>query len=208
MYAPFDYSENEWAKIEQSLQCLHPDQTALHNARRCLEICANHYLLSPFEKSEIKELTRSCEKIIKQSNNLRSDLELLANYLLPSNGLLRVQNLCKELSEVPTALWFFQTLGRPKVNPRSWYQFRVLNVWTDLGGKLRISRHPIKKCVTGPLARFFSAATQPVLRSTSVETLPDVLERHGRLDAEYQKWIDERQLLRARNRLRERSVSP
>ena len=59
----------------------------------------------------------------------------------------------------------------PKATKRGWFQFHVLHVWTDLGGKLRISRNPMTGKIKGPLARYFAAATQPVCGG-SLETLP------------------------------------
>jgi hypothetical protein len=70
--------------------------------------------------------------------------------------------------------------GFPKVRSRAWFHFRVLEVWTDLGGKLQISRHPTTGKIKGPLARYFVAATQPV-HGGSLESLPDILARQKTL---------------------------
>jgi hypothetical protein len=67
------------------------------------------------------------------------------------------------------------------------FHFRVLEVWTDLGGKLQISRHPTTGKIKGPLARYFAAATQPVLGG-SLESLPDILARQKKLMEAFHKY--------------------
>ena len=64
-----------------------------------------------------------------------------------------------------------------KNSPKAAYQSSVLDVWTDLGGQLKFSRHPNTGKIKGPLARYFSAVTQPV-HGGSPESLPDIIERH------------------------------
>jgi hypothetical protein len=53
----------------------------------------------------------------------------------------------------------------------------VLEVWTDLGGKLKFSRHPNTKKIGGPLVRYYSAATKPV-HGGSPESLRDAIKRY------------------------------
>jgi hypothetical protein len=65
----------------------------------------------------------------------------------------------------------------PKTTAKSAYHSDVLDVWTELGGKLKISRHPNTGKLGGPLARYFSAVTLPV-HGGSPESLPDIIERH------------------------------
>jgi hypothetical protein len=65
----------------------------------------------------------------------------------------------------------------PRTTAKSAYHSDVLDVWTELGGKLKFSRHPTKGKIKGPLARYFSAVTYPV-HGGSPESLPDIIERH------------------------------
>jgi hypothetical protein len=82
-----------------------------------------------------------------------------------------------------------------KITPRAIFQLRVLEVWTDyLGLKPGLSR--TKGKVTGPLARYFSAATQPVYAAASrhhasLESLAAIWRRRQMLKATEQKSIDE-----------------
>jgi hypothetical protein len=77
--------------------------------------------------------------------------------------------------------------GFPNASPKSLYHSAVLEVWTELGGKLKISRHPNTHKTKGPLARYFSAVTQPV-HGGSPESLHGIIERHVERQAALKKW--------------------
>jgi hypothetical protein len=78
-------------------------------------------------------------------------------------------------------------LGFPKARARDWFHFKVLEVWTDLGGELRKTRHPTTGKIKGPLARYFFAATRPV-HGGSLESLPDILARQKSLITALHEW--------------------
>ena len=88
------------------------------------------------------------------------------------SGLKKLNAAARRFAE-PSAK---KTDELPKATPSVWFQFNVLENWTLLGGKLKLSRNHKNK-VSGPLARYFSAAAHPVLGG-SLESLPDILERH------------------------------
>jgi hypothetical protein len=73
---------------------------------------------------------------------------------------------------------------------RVWYESFVLCTWTDLGGALKISRHPKTHAVRGPLARFFEAVARPVMRAQmpSLESLPDIVRRQ-KLELAARNWL-------------------
>jgi hypothetical protein len=77
--------------------------------------------------------------------------------------------------------------GYPKTTAKTVYHSSVLDVWTELGGKLKFSRHPRTGKIKGPLARYFSAVTQPV-HGGSPESLPDIIKRHLAQKAALDKW--------------------
>jgi hypothetical protein len=77
--------------------------------------------------------------------------------------------------------------GYPKTTPKAKYHSEVLDVWTELGGKLKFSRHPRTGKIKGPLARYFAAITQPV-HGGSPESLPDIINRHLADKAALDKW--------------------
>jgi hypothetical protein len=76
----------------------------------------------------------------------------------------------------------YPTEGTHFDNPKFMFQFKVLLIWTELGGELRISRHGKYGTVQGPLARFFRAVTVPVMGALapSPESLPDIIRRQSR----------------------------
>ena len=59
------------------------------------------------------------------------------------------------------------------------YQSKVLEIWVQLGGSLRISRHNRSQRVQGPLAKYFFAVARPVMgeATPSSESLPGIVKR-------------------------------
>jgi len=76
----------------------------------------------------------------------------------------------------------YPTEGAHFDNPKFMFQFKVLLIWTELGGELGISRHGKYGTIQGPLARFFRAVTVPVMGALapSPESLPDIIRRQSR----------------------------
>jgi hypothetical protein len=50
-----------------------------------------------------------------------------------------------------------------RLEPRVVYLQRILMLWTMFGGKLQISRHPVSGKISGPLVRYLTAVTVPVM---------------------------------------------
>jgi hypothetical protein len=188
--AAFAYTEEQWAEIERSLRHLNPSQADLESAREKLERAARSYRLqganAPTEKAQRKWLVRHWTRIAE----LSAELERLVihvsvcpgppgdlwNELIPleclERDLMKLKVIARERLAEPR-----DDDGFPKASPRAWFQFRVLETWTLLGGKLKYSRHPRTHKITGPLVRYYAAATQPVIGG-SPESLPDILKRH------------------------------
>jgi hypothetical protein len=181
----FDYTNEQWIKIEKSLYCLQPrpNQTDLKNARTQLRNRVRLYLFEELEaparaihnKKRAKRLARAA----KVSDSLPEDNVQLAVIKRQVQALIDRARLAG--SKIDDEY--------PRANPRGWFQFHVLEIWTQLGGQLRISRHPTTGKVRGPLARYFAAATQPVPGYWgSLESLPDILARQKLMMAALQKW--------------------
>jgi hypothetical protein len=73
-----------------------------------------------------------------------------------------------------------------KANPRTRFQFQVLEIYVSLGGKLRISRNSNSQKVQGPLAKYFFAVVRPVMGEStpSPESLPGIVDRQKRIMGE------------------------
>jgi hypothetical protein len=195
----FEYTEEEWAKIVRSLQHLQPSEEDLGKARRRLGNAANLYRLrkanAPRDKARQRWFRRDWARIAKLSDELMPLLHRRAVYPLdpdggpPGDSLHRHKEAVMKLNVVARSSLAKSRIddGFPTAGPRAWYQFYVLETWTYLGGKLQFSRHPQKHKITGPLARYFSAVTQPVLDG-SLESLPDIVKRHKAMRLAYNKW--------------------
>ena len=70
----------------------------------------------------------------------------------------------------------------PLAAPRTAYFREVLSVWVDLGGELRVSRHPLSGETRGPLWRFFAATIEPVIGADVISpaSFPGVVATIGR----------------------------
>jgi hypothetical protein len=199
--ATFEYTEEEWAEIVRSLQHLQPSEEDLGKVRRRLGDAARRYgqqkANAPREKTRQRQFRRDWARLAKLSEEAihllhryseresppdpdggppwdpyADDKEALMKLKVRARGRLAQSRIDD---------------GFPTAGPSVWYQFRVLERWTCLGGKLELSRHPRTHKISGPLARYFSAVTQRVLGG-SVESLPDIVKRHKAMRLEYNKW--------------------
>jgi hypothetical protein len=205
----FEYTEEEWAEIVRSLQHLQLSEGDLRNVRRRLGSAASWYRQqkanAPREKAQERWLRRAWAKIAKRSDEMMRFLDRYSELLTPpspSGGpvfdhfahereiLTKVKVDARDARDVRGRFAKSRLIddGYPTAGPRTWYQFHVLETWTRLGGKLQFSRHPQKHKITGPLARYFSAVTQPVLGG-SLESLPDIVKRHKAVRLVYFKWV-------------------
>jgi hypothetical protein len=199
----FDYTDEQWADIERSLLHLQPDQAALEKARNELvqaarlhnwELIDDAFGRRNLEKCIAKEWVR----IKKLSDDLLGALRRVGTF----EGLDRPgrQPAVESYKDEQLAVARLNAMavarlagpkiddGFPKATKRQWFHFHVLHVWTELGGKLRFSRHPTTQQIKGPLARYFAAATQPVCGG-SLESLPDILKRQESLLPAVKQWV-------------------
>jgi hypothetical protein len=191
-FLAFEYADEKWAEIERSLRYLQPGEKDLGKARRRLGDAARSYRLqrlnAPGEKTRQRWFARDWARIFNLSEELmrllhrRSKLE--EGPPDPNGGppldpwrdhKKTLMNLNVDARGRMAAVGTID--GFPRARPRVWFQFRVLELWTHLGGKLQFSRRPNTHKISGPLARYFSAATQPVVGG-SLESLPDIVKRH------------------------------
>ena len=195
--ALFDYSEEEWSEIEAAVQAVRPKMPK--SARKWLlgEVCwylaatsiqTNHR--RPWQKAT--SLAEKLRQVI--SGMAERDLELLAkagysqkNRQAQVNAIYRddldlLDRFRHRAAKNARAYERYPTEGAHFDNPKFMFHFKVLLIWTELGGELRISRHPRHGTVQGPLARFFRAVTVPVMGASfsSLEGLPDIIERQKR----------------------------
>jgi hypothetical protein len=200
-FVAFEYTEVQWAEIVRSLQHLQPNEEDLGKARRRLGDAARRYRLQKVnaagDKTRQRWFARDWARIVKLSDELmrllhrRSNLEEEPphpNGEPPADPWREHQEALMKLNFVARAsLAASNDDGFPKASWRAWYQFDVLETWTRLGGKLQFSRHPQKHKITGPLARYFSAVTQPMLGG-SLESLPDIVKRHKAMALALNRW--------------------
>ena len=196
----FDYSKEEWSKIEAATQSIRTAAALPDDARAELLRSARVYLARMVHPNPVQH--RKWRKVIRQTEGLRHALaaaieldlrhlgecglekELLAEnaeYLQrPFEDLSVIQDFAEEMAEMvqrrPPELRHYDV-------PRMIYEWEILEVWIALGGQLGISRHPRTGKVQGPLARFFRAVTVPVMGASApaLETLRDVIARHERI---------------------------
>jgi hypothetical protein len=192
-FARFDYTDGQWAEIEETLRCLQPSQAALEDARMRLRSATRKYLLQTVMRGahqiQKKNALQEWKKISKCATYLLVFLPI-ALVLEPDGEVPEESDF---LSDMKFALLKLLKLAShhsgkleaieyPKATPQAWFQFYVLEVWTDLGGKLQFSRHPTNHKIKGPLAKYFSLAAQSFTRG-SIETLPDILKRQKKMKA-------------------------
>ena len=186
-----EYSDDQWVKIEKELHHLRANPADLEKVRGQLARAARRYrnevANAPRYKILEKQRARDWARTVKLSDGLMHLLPRLywpeppAPYGSPppKPWWRDYQDTLRELNVFAGQLAAPKIDlddGFPKAGPRVWFQFHVLENWTRLGGELKWSRNHKNK-ISGPLARYFSAATQPVLGG-SLESLPDIVKRH------------------------------
>jgi hypothetical protein len=189
---PFDYTNEQWAEIRQSLQHLKLDPARIDEACMCLQEIVTAYFCDKANRpdrkvaQQTKRFRQKWARISKLSVRLSEELDAV-------RGPWPIREIADKLSELRmmadkrTRFASFKLTGCVLgigANPQIQFRFRVLKIWTNLGGQLGISRHPLTGKVKGPLAKYFAAVTQPVIGG-SLETLPDAIERQKRA---IEKW--------------------
>jgi hypothetical protein len=194
----FSYSEEEWLEIETAIQVLRKGALP-KKVRKWLVGEARWYLAesglprdwwqSLWKKAASKTedarqvictiAERHLEVLNRPGYPKKRD-RLFVNRLYDEDlrTLVRIRERAKE--EAESDKWSSEAAHYD--NPKFMYEFKVLLIWTELGGKLAISRHWKTQKIQGPLARFFRAATIPVMRDSapSLESLPDIVCRQRR----------------------------
>lgn len=191
----FDYTEEDWIKIEKSVRHLRPTQADLKHIHTRLRLHIRTYLFAelnrPGKVTKNKWITKHWARIAKLSDDTLKSLVAVAKlegdagppgpdgrppperYREHKFALMKLIVFARGRLDAPKI-----DDGFPKASSRGWFQFDVLEIWTELGGQLRISRHPRTKKITGPLARYFAAVTGPIpAYRGSLESLPDILTR-------------------------------
>ena len=175
----FDYSPGQWERIAEAMEMLHPPPEAIEQARERLQTIARIYYRrlfnGPIVVTKNKEIVRHWEKIERLTNDLEGEMlwfreEHGGHGPFFQEELDAVLNLNMKAKVAPFR-------GRAGFKPKIWHKSEVLKVWVALGGELRFSRKPNTGKISGPLARFFAAATHPV-HGGSPESLPDAIKRH------------------------------
>ena len=199
----FDYTDEQWADIERSLLHLKPGQAALENARNELVQAARIHLSELLDealghRNIEKWIAKECTRIKKLSDDLLASLTRVARFEGLGNPRPGSQPAVEPYKEEQLAVARLKAMavarlarpnddGFPEATRRQWFHFHVLHVWTELGGELRFSRHPTTRKIKGPLARYFTAATQPVCGG-SLESLRDILKRQESMLAAVKHW--------------------
>jgi hypothetical protein len=190
----FNYSEEEWLAIEAAIQVVRK-RPLPKKIRKWLVGEARWYLADrnqPNERREWQKASLHVEKArqvifdiaarIRERYNEAGYAKKIGqsvfNRVFGQNlrDLTRIRDDAKETAEFNKK---GPTNGAHYDNPKFMYEFKVLRIWTSLGGELRLSRHPLDGSIRGPLARFFRAVTVPVMgpSAPSPESLPEIVRR-------------------------------
>jgi hypothetical protein len=190
------YRPEQRAEIERSLRHLQPGQAALDEALQELEAEARSYHRGGTAAVE-KHFVCEWDRVAALSHELMRALGRLGDIEgRPPDGVGWYGTLFSDEARAVANLNTMARnyLARAKADdkilglrPRVAFLFRVLEIWTQLGGMLRLSRHPRTNRVTGPLARYFAAATQPVIGG-SLESLPDIVRRQKIMASARDRW--------------------
>jgi len=208
--ALFDYSEEEWSEIEAALQVLRKEILP-KTTRKELAGLARWYLAERAYPGR-SEMQRAWRKVALLADRLQqvivgmaeAHVELLrkAGYATRSQESVYRENYREDVSAlsriIDNAQLSIKLYTRSSTddahydNPKLMYEFKVLSTWTELGGELRVSRHPKKGKIQGPLARFFRAVTVPVMGTSapSPESLPDIVRRQKRFVASEEMTVE------------------
>lgn len=191
------YSDTQWADVEIALEHLKPKDYELRTARveleRAIELFLAAYFLAGTDRPP-RERIRTAAREWAQISQLIKKLEPLWHSRVldtppldwpPAFQRGRVlREIRRGLTTLKTVAKVSESQAKSEIlepKARALFHSTVLNVWTRLGGELKISKHPDTHKTTGPLARYFAAATQCV-HGGSLETLRDIVKRHKRHD--------------------------
>jgi hypothetical protein len=195
----FRYRPEQWLAIEKAIEPLRPSDEDLVDIRWRLCRAGASYLsnvrMQPEEQKRRRQMLQSWRRVETYSRRIMSELQwlhgvddsfaraeefyknqpdALSNIMVTAKG--RAVHLADKIND-----------GFPKITLKQMYQSVVLGEWAALGGKLKFSRHPVKGKIKGPLAKYFSAVTEPVYGG-SPESLPDIIRRHVELQSEITRW--------------------
>jgi hypothetical protein len=215
----YPYTQQQWDEIEKSFAHLQPDDQATVRARRRLLTAARGVIQEVVtgpalaeHKTKAEQDWRKISELVKEIKGLlRVRLRLDWIYTVGAEQIALPHKLPPELwsddwpilyRDIPEGLIKLEAIADqatrvygqrderyPKTTPQVWFKCTVLDVWSCLGGRLRFSSHPRTHKVRGPLARYFSAATQPVMGG-SLESLPDMIARHHSLQRYLEKYSE------------------
>jgi len=140
----FDYTEEDWIKIEKSVRHLRPTQADLEVLRMRLCLLVSRYLFAELDRPgkviRNKWITKHWARISKLSDDALKSLFAVESLEGAPEKYREHKLALTKLLVIATAPKIDD--GFPKANPRGWFQFYVLKAWIELGGQLRISRHP------------------------------------------------------------------
>lgn len=199
----FEYTVEQWAEIARSFQHFDISQEMIEKAHSQLQKSARSYLLEIVNKPKRKQARnwrlKHWIRTGKLADALISEMTWLSrNEQHPPDPSGRDRQWYSKELEVLLAISVMAQKhavgiregindGYPESTAKGLYHSRVLDVWTELGGKLRFSRHPSTGHIKGPLVRYFLAVTQP-LHGGSPESLPDIIERHVARKKALDEW--------------------
>jgi integrase len=196
----FHYTEAEWAEIEASIPVASKKPLS-KTIRGYLLRVANDYrfdLVGPTEAQRKRALFKKWKQIAARCEKLRREFSISSEQIL---ALLRgwdstqfsaddkcfhhfldvVDDFLKyATSETKEYAPLTSDVLLNEASPRVRFQSCVLLIWVaDLGGQLRLSRHPKSGTIQGPLVKYFFAVTLPVMgvNTPSPESLPDIIDR-------------------------------
>jgi hypothetical protein len=183
---PFDYTEAEWAEIEASVQIVKKGPLR-KSTRKALQAAACAYLCDAAQREKRRELKEHWAKVDTLSQSLHRELSTCVDWCASGASFDEFMQLRADFAVA--GLSYVNLIGAVaraarhdldrKVSPRLEYQSKVLKIWVQLGGNLRISRHYKSQRVQGPLAKYFFAVVRPVMGSAvpSPESLPSIVKR-------------------------------
>jgi hypothetical protein len=197
------YTNTQWDQIKLALQHLKPTDDNLQRARVDLDRAVNRFLASfavsfsgptvaEIIKLERKNWLRMAE-LVRELRRLWKNRDAYGPPIPPGctpwkgdkiidDGLLALDVVANSRCAIKDGVD-----DSPKASGRTRFHHEVLEVWTTLGGQLKFSRHPTTHKITGPLARYFKAATSCV-HGGSLESLPGIIARHRTFAMELREW--------------------
>jgi hypothetical protein len=195
----WDYPPRERQRIAEAIRYLEIAEEAIEPALQQLRIYGRNYLLALLHGRS--ERQKHWVKANRLAEDLNAELQWLAEN---EDGLLHSNDsTLREALDPRTSLGLFSIRlitrsrvvqyenliddGFPDATPRAYFQFKVLDQWVKLGGTVRISRHPHTQKIGGPLVRFYSAVTEPVIGG-SPETLTHVVKAYKSWKAALDSW--------------------